>query len=463
MKHKLKFIAVFVLTALCLTACADSNIDSNINSDRDGFIVTQDQTEVVLPDISVVTEASKTPEVSESISSSKSNENTDDGGGLLVDAPAQNQNNDANAYAYDDEVTLFLPKTETEEAIVISSDKIEKVSTKKASLSNKIGDLWYANSRGITPSRPVLYDASKDEVVDLIRPEDFPDWIAGSGYKAMLQDRYLFEWLSYDDSTMKLTRIDTQTKTLEVLREEGRDFPGFIYLKELDDEHFFSYYRYNAPEDDEFDLYCVCEIFDINGNYTELVREGFKRDEKNSTGFFYDAFAAQDGVIYGLGKEIINGKVIWTLRTLSNDGEVISYKRLYNMSYMYDAQNIDKFDIVGDYMVTYSKDKYISCVYKKDQLVMKGLRSISYVVTDDMIVCQIYKDEDGKQIDEGLLYVIDTTNDRINKFTFPVEDDSEGSSGIKKCGNGDIRAKYSTYTKNTYYVYYVISKDAFTE
>lgn len=222
----------------------------------------------------------------------------------------------------------------------------------------------------------------------------------------------------------------------------------------------FSYYKYNTPEDDEFDLYCVCEIYDINGNYTELVREGFKRDEKNSTGFFYDAFAAQDGVIYGLGKEIINGKVIWTLRTLSNDGEVISYRRLYNMSYMYDAQNIDKFDIVGDYMVTYSKDKYINCVYKKDQLVMKGLRSISCVVTDDMIVCQIYKDEDGKQIDEGLLYVIDTTNDRINKFTFPVEDGNEVDSGIKKCGNGDIRAKYSTYTQNTYCV---ISKDAFTE
>lgn len=246
MKHKLKFIAVFVLMALCLTACADSNIDSNIDSDRDGFIVTQDQTEADLPDISVVTDASKTPEVSESISSSKFNENTDDIGGLLVNPPIRNQNNDANAYAYDDEVTLFLPKTETEEAIVISSDKIEKVSTKKASLSNKIGDLWYANSRGITPSRRVLYDASKDEVVDLIRPEDFPDWIAGSGYKAMLQDRYLFEWLSYDDSTMKLTRIDTQTKTLEVLREEaGRDFPGFVYLKELDDEHFFSYYKYN--------------------------------------------------------------------------------------------------------------------------------------------------------------------------------------------------------------------------
>lgn len=185
MKHKLKFIAVFVLTMLCLTACADSNIDS----DRDGFIVTQDQTEADLPDISMVTEASKAPEVSESISSSKPNENTDDIGGLLVNPPIRNQNNDANAYVYDDEVTLFLPKTETEEAIVISSDKIEKVSTKKANSMIKLGDFWYGLSRGDYHSKPVLYDASKDEVVDLIRPEDFPDWIAGSGYDVFLQDR----------------------------------------------------------------------------------------------------------------------------------------------------------------------------------------------------------------------------------------------------------------------------------
>lgn len=452
MKKCLYLFLAFTFTMLCLTACSDTNINSGDND----IIVTQDEIEVNLPDFSQVTD------VSETYDSSDSQESTDDNGGMLIDAPIRNQNNDPNAYAYDDKVTLFHPETDVD-AITISSEQVERISAKKIWIQTKFGDFWHASGmNGTAAAIPVLYDATTGEAVNLTTPEDFPKWVAGSGYYLILQDRYWIEWLSYEDSTMKLTIADSQTKTLEVLREEsGKTYPAFLYLKELDDEHFLSYYKYYAPDGDEFDIYSVCEIYDIDGNYTEIVREGFTYDEENSTGFYYDAFTAEDGKIYALGKRIVNGKAQWSLRTLSTDGEVTSSISLNNLSYMFETRNVDVFDIVNGYIVTRSSWNQPCCIFKKDNLVFKGtLYNSDWEITDDLIVLGIRKDEDGNELENYLIYVIDTNTDEIRTYTFPNEDGMDLQTfGLVKCGNGDICVSCSELST---YVRYVISKDVFS-
>lgn len=450
MKKCSYFFLAIAFTVLCLTACSDTNV----NSDDKDIIVAQDEVEVDLPDFSQVTDISKTYD------SSDSQKSTDDGGGMSIDVPIQNQNNDPNAYAYDEEVTLFRPETDMNGIIAISSEQTEKVSAQKIWIQTKLGDFWHASGvNGTTDAIPALYDASTSEVVNLTTPEDFPEWVAGSGYYLILQDRYWIEWLSYEDSTMKLTIVDSQTKTLEVLREESDEsYPAFLYLKALDDEHFLSYYKYYAPEGDEFDIYSVCEIYDIDGNYTEIVREGFKYDEENSVGFYYDAFTAEDGKIYALGKQIVNGKAQWSLRTLSNDGEVTSVKSLNNFSYMFGTGNVDVFDIVNGYIVTRNSWNQPCCIFKKDNLVFKGtLYNSDWEITDDLIVWGIRKDENGNELENYLIYVIDTNTDEIRTYTFLNEEGIDLQTfGLLKCGNGDICVSCSIQPT---YVRYVIPKE----
>lgn len=437
MRNRLNLIVILACATLCLSACTDSKIPP-LDGD---VVVTQDEIKTELPE------------------ASESEEEPEHDFGEIIEPTPLGQNNDPNAYAYDDEVTLFLPEIDLDETIHINSDQVEKISIKKTGLMYKVGGLWCANSRGDGNTKPELYDATADEIIELTFPENFPDWVVGSGSTLVLEDRYLIQWLVYDDLTIKLTKIDTKAKTLEVLREESsEDLPRFIYLNEIGDESFLSFYMYRAPEGDEFDLYSVCEIYDINGNYTEIVREGFKRDEYRSTGFFYDAFAYKNGEIYGLGKEIVRGEVRWSLRRFTNEGELTESICLNNFSYMLGTANVENFDIVGDYIVTRDDWGTTCYVYKHDQLVMKGVDNMEYVVVDDMIVCAILKDENGDSLENGLIYVIDTQNDEIEKFSYSLDEGINSEMlTFRQTGNGDVHMVY--YGLND--MHYVISKEEF--
>lgn len=390
--------------------------------------------------------------------------NTNENNALQVIDPHPNEEIvNPNEWTYSEDVVLFPLPDDMPEADTIQLDlnKYEQLIDRKGmGALYKFDDLWLVNVRVNYKSRPQLYDAKNDEIITLDRPENFPDWVVGSGYNEIVGGRYFFEWLAYDDDSVKLTRIDVESKKLDVIREEfDKSFPSMLYLKAVDDEHFLSYYRFNCEKGDEYDLYSVCELYDINGNYTEILREGYIRDDVNGVGYFYDAFTAKDGVIYALCKRIVNSKAQWYLKTLTLDGGEVDLRYLDNFGSIAGTSGMKEFDIVGDYLVA-SNNLSTTYVYKlnedsSDELVIKGYDNrMRYVTSDGLIICKVSRSEKiGVEYPYGLLYVLNTENGKLKKIVIPLEEGkTSGYCELRLTTSSDVHLIVSGFNRTSYVI-----------
>lgn len=377
-------------------------------------------------------------------------------------------NTDPNIEAYDEKVKLFLPSAS--KTVHINSEKIGTVYTEKTALLQKIGEVWYSWSYGYN-TVPELYDEVADEIIDLDSPKDFPNWYVGSGSTVTLADRYVYEWLGYDDGTIKLTRVDAKENKLEVIRSvpNSNSFSAFINLCKIDDERFLSFYRYGAPAGDAYDSYSVCEIYDTAGNYSEILREGLKYNSSSDTdskGFFYDALTAKDGEIYALGKEILKNEPKWSLIHFSDKGELIETITLNNFGYMAGKESVEAFDIVGDYFVTRDDFRTTCYVYKvndgNDMVVVKGINRLYYTVTGNLIIVAIETDASGNPLSYGDFYVLNAESGEIVEFTFDL-DDGLDSADLRKILVTDDGNLHFSFDYNSSYMIKTIPVEVLNE
>lgn len=456
MNKQLLITAMLIFTVLCLCSCKSKNADIPEQS------VTEDTTRqaetAVTSDISADNPVPSELNTDSGIEAAENQDNSETADGSVIfddSGTPSNINTDPHTEAYDEKVTLLLP--EASKTVRIDSEKIGTVYTDKTNLLEKIGKVWYSWSDGYN-SVPELYDDKADKLIDLDFPENFPGWYAGSGLTVTLADRYVYEWLGYNDNTVKLTRVDTKEHKLEVIRSvpSSDSFIAFINLSKIDDEKFLSFYRYSAPDEDLYDIYSVCEIYDIDGNYREILREGLKYDpdtDRFSEGYFYDAFTAKDGEIYSLGKEIIGGEPKWSLKRFSDNGEALETVMLNNFGYMAGTESVEAFNIAGDYLVTRDDARTTCYVYKinggSDAVVVKGIKNLYYTATDNLIIVAVSADEEGNALSYCDFNVINAESGETVEYTFDLDDglDSKDLRKILVTADGNLQFTFDYNSK----------------
>lgn len=374
-KAQLLFTIVTMLSAVVMSSCAKGT-PSSVHGDSDAG--SADSTEPVSTVFTTVSEESPAP-ATESVDA--------------AEEPGFGELSDPNKDAYSDDVRIYLP--EVTNKIHIDSDEIKSFTPdEKISPIAHAGGTWisyiYGGYNGIRIEEYALYDDEANALTQITYPKDFPSWNYGSNSELVMQDRYFYEWKSYADNALRLTRIDAGDKKIEVLRTTTDDgiSPSGVSFAKLDEERFLMYYQYRAPEGDIYDYYNVLEVCDVDGNYTEILREGRidayfakeeeekedetkgddaqlstlneKRASSDSVGYYNTAYAVKDGEIYALAHQTISEESKWTLRRFSDTGEELGRIPLNNFGYISDMAFVESFAIIGDYFMA-SDNYYGNC------------------------------------------------------------------------------------------------------
>ncbi len=254
----------------------------------------------------------------------------------------------------------------------------------------RVGGKWiayiYSKYKVSDTEDKAIYIDESEELLNIDHPADYPKWNFGSKSKLVMQDRYYYEWKSYYDYTNKLTRIDVNENKLEIVRTSADDAITAVGVSfaVLDQDRFLMYYQYRAPEGDVYDYYNVLEVCDIDGNYTEILREGrisayFAKEEdependspqpsfmdeklesSDSVGYHNTAYAVKDGEIYALAHQTVSEESKWTLRRFSDTGEELGRIPLNNFGYLSDMESAESFAVIGDYFLV-SDNYYGNC------------------------------------------------------------------------------------------------------
>ena len=374
-KAQLLFTIVTMLGAVVMSSCAKGTPSSVHGDSGTG---SADSTEPVSTVFTTVSDESPTP-ATESVDA--------------AEEPGFGELSDPNKDAYSDDVRIYLP--EVTNKIHIDGDEIKSFTPdEKISPIAHAGGVWisyiYGGYNGIRIEEYALYDDEANALTQITYPKDFPSWNYGSNSELVMQDRYFYEWKSYADNALRLTRIDAKDKKIEVLRTTT-DYglsPSGVSFANLDEERFLMYYQYRAPEGDIYDYYNVLEVCDIDGNYTEILREGRidayfakeeeekedetkgddaqlstlneKRASSDSVGYYNTAYAVKDGEIYALAHQTISEESKWTLRRFSDTGEELGRIPLNNFGYISDIGFAESFAIIGDYFIA-SDNYYGNC------------------------------------------------------------------------------------------------------
>ena len=408
---------------------------------------------------------------------------------------------DPNTAAYLSETMMIMPDVSHE--IQITNDKISAFTPHNTTPIFRLSDKWVSSGSRIDPQSMELYDQNTGTITTLEYPNDFPQWVTSSHSKLTMQNRYYYELKAYEDDTLKLTRIDVQEEKLEVLRvaeDESFSLVGAIFSK-LDEDRFLMYYQHRAPEGDVYDYYNVLEVCDIDGNYTEILREGRinayfakeedetegdgaqhsspdeKRASSDSVGYYNTAYAVKDGEIYALAHQTISEESKWTLRRFSDTGEELGRIPLNNFGYLEHLSYLDTFSIIGDYML--AGNSINKCFYLikinngddrviiKSELQSENKRSDEILFgdyCDSFFVFRLHK----KGASETPLFVFNPENGEMTKLTFNVNEKIEPYDSIlymRFIYNGDFSCAYRYYPNPddkyaTEAIYYVIDLDS---
>lgn len=172
------------------------------------------------------------------------------------------------------------------------------------------------------------------EITPLTYPADLPPWTVGSGTYVILDDRYLYEWLSYTFGTgmhdMKLTRIESQTGRVEVMDESVQNNP-FIYLCPLGEEEFLAYSICQTPgEAAEYATVTTVWRCSASGERTEIIREHYENDAAwaDSRGRLLERLTVSDGDILAVGRRRISGEYRFFLYRYTPDGTLTEERPL---------------------------------------------------------------------------------------------------------------------------------------
>ena len=155
------------------------------------------------------------------------------------------------------------------------ADKFTNSNTSNFTIINALGNYYYGYKSTFSDSgindEFILIDSETGKETKLIYPEGLPSWSVGSGSMVVLDDRYLYEWNSYNSEFLeasffdvKLTRINSKSGNVEIVDELNYNTP-LIYMCKINETEFLSYSVTQAPSDKtEYAVISSAWIYNIN-------------------------------------------------------------------------------------------------------------------------------------------------------------------------------------------------------
>lgn len=302
----------------------------------------------------------------------------------------------------------------------------------------KLGSNYYAirtkqSSDGIDYENLLIGDDNKE--IQLDYEKGSKDWQLGSGSTVVMNNRYLYEWLTYsqvaeedDNFRVRLVRTDGQTGKVEIVDEVKQSSP-FIYISKIDEENFLFYSTYKIDSDKtDYGVVSSASIYNINGSKKEIIKEKYENDEswENSEGILLENFAINDGKIYAHGRRRVDGNYVHYLYNYDKDGKLVSEEILDGLEDILKGEQAIEFRYIGDFLVlrTYNTLSNFICeiVNGKVKLIAKGVSNqIFYTIIQKYIIfIEDNIDHSTDNIIKGdyPLYILDTTDNEIYAVEF---------------------------------------------
>lgn len=248
-------------------------------------------------------------------------------------------------------------------------------------LITSLGENFYGYLTHTTPGEGMtdefcLIHRRTGEITPLTYPSDLPPWTVGSGTYAVLDDRYLYEWLSYTLGTgmhdMKLTRIDGQTGQVEVIDETVQNNP-FIYLCSLGEKEFLAYSVCQVPgEAAEYATVTTVWCCSASGKRTEIIREHYENGATwtDSRGRLLERLTVSDGKILAVGRRRIGGEYRFFLYRYSPDGSLTEERPLDGLAGIIGDEQSAVFTRIGSCLLfrTYESLAVYLCIMEGESV-----------------------------------------------------------------------------------------------
>ena len=334
---------------------------------------------------------------------------------------------------------VILPKVNVKSTNL--AKEFKNLNLNNFTIVNSIGNTYYGYkstySDGGINDEFMLIDSKSGKEIKLTTPQSITNWSVGSGSMVVLKDKYLYEWKSYtsefsEDTAhdVKLTRIDIENKTIEIVDELKYSSP-LIYMCKISDTEFLSYSITQGSSDKtEYAVISTAWIHNINGQKKEIISERYENDVSwtNSEGILIERFAVKNGELFGLGRRLISGKYQFFLYHYDKNGKLISEDALIGFENIIGSEQMLELHLIDDYIVFRTYESLTTYICKKTHngidLVMKGTdRQVQYAVSNKYIFfiesnVNVYSGEIKQK--DCPIYIIDVQNDKRLSFRFCV-------------------------------------------
>ena len=359
---------------------------------------------------------------------------------------------------------VILPKVNVESTNL--AKEFKNLNLNNFTIVNAIGNTYYGYkstySDGGINDEFMLIDSKSGKEIKLNTPQNITNWSVGSGSMVVLKDKYLYEWKSYtsefsEDTAhdVKLTRIDIENKTIEIVDELKYSSP-LIYMCKISDTEFLSYSITQGPSDKtEYAVISTAWIYNIDGQKKEIISERYENDVRwtDSEGILIERFAVKNGELFGLGRRLISGKYQFFLYHYDKSGKLISEEALIDFENIIGSEQMLELHLIDDYIVFRTYESLTTYICKKThngiELVMKGTdRQVQYAVSSKYIFfiesnVNVYSGEIEQK--DCPKYIINVQNDKIYATKFSIDLTNPYFVGIQSLSNESILVTYCDF------------------
>ena len=359
---------------------------------------------------------------------------------------------------------VILPKVNVKSTNL--AKEFKNLNLNNFTIVNAIGNTYYGYkstySDGGINDEFMLIESKSGKEIRLNTPQNITNWSVGSGSMVVLKDKYLYEWKSYtsefsEDTAhdVKLTRIDIENKTIEIVDELKYSNP-LIYMCKISDTEFLSYSITQGPSDKtEYAVISTAWIYNIDGQKKEIISERYENDVSwiDSEGILIERFAVKNGELFGLGRRLISGKYQFFLYHYDKSGKLISEEALIDFENIIGSEQMLELHLIDDYIVFRTYESLTTYICKKThngiELVMKGTdRQVQYAVSSKYIFfiesnVNVYSGEIEQK--DCPIYIIDVQNDKIYATNFSIDLTNPYFVGIQSLSNESILVTYCDF------------------
>ena len=304
-----------------------------------------------------------------------------------------------------------------------------------------------------------FYNIDKNSFTEINITDALKNWQVSSGSTVVLQDRYLYEWKSYDTDYLqdkgydvKLIKNDVKSKSSKIIDEIKSKTP-LIYQCKISDKEILSYsITQEKSQKTDYAVVTTAWIYNEKDEKREFVRERYENNTNwsDSEGTLIERFIVSKGEIYGIGRKMISGIYKFFIYHYDKDGTLLEEKNIANLENIIGAEQFQELFLVNDYMAfrTYeSLTTYICKITDNGvELVMKGTDGkVQYAISGDYLLfieSNINPENAKAESGEFPLYIIDTKKNKLCSIKHVRKLKNPYFVDFKSLSNGDLIISY---------------------